>query len=97
LKRFDQRFLAAQIADMKQTYGELYEAFEENIASHTDRYEWILIYIFAVSYKGITDCFMLEFTFCFTLLNFFRISERDLSEFREFLEVLRKENVDKIK
>jgi len=26
-----------------------------------------------------------------------RISERDLSEFREFLEVLRKENVEKVK
>lgn len=47
---------------MKETYGELYNTFEENIASHTDR-----------------------------------ISERDLSEFREFLEVLRKENVEKVK
>ena len=37
LKRFDQRVLAAQIAEMKETYGDLYNTFEENIASHTDR------------------------------------------------------------
>jgi len=37
LKRFDQRVLASQITEMKETFGELYYTFEENIASHTDR------------------------------------------------------------
>ncbi|EAR94436.1 hypothetical protein TTHERM_00047120 (macronuclear) [Tetrahymena thermophila SB210] len=62
LKRFDQRVLAAEINEMKQTFNQQQETYQENIKIHTDRFD-----------------------------------ERDLSQFREFLEQIKKENVEKIK